>query len=97
MAVALGTHSSPGGTDPVHLAGVCIALVLISISVYLCMRYVTHLERLLGASGLHVAMRLFAFVIFCIGLQLLWRGGSELLAGLAAQCLHPAANGAATM
>jgi multiple antibiotic resistance protein len=40
------------------------------------------LERLLGAVGTQVAMRLFAFIIFCIGVQILWLGLSELIASV---------------
>jgi multiple antibiotic resistance protein len=42
-------------------------------------RFAGYLERLLGTVGTQVAMRLFAFVIFCIGVQILWLGLSELL------------------
>jgi multiple antibiotic resistance protein len=43
------------------------------------MRYAERIERGLGTAGTHVVMRLFAFVIFCIGLQILWLGASELI------------------
>jgi multiple antibiotic resistance protein len=43
------------------------------------MRFAGHIERLLGAVGTRVAMRLFAFVLFCIGLQILWKGLAQLL------------------
>jgi multiple antibiotic resistance protein len=43
------------------------------------MRFAVRIERLLGTIGTRVTMRLFAFVIFCIGVQILWLGLSELL------------------
>jgi len=45
-------------------------------------RFAGAFERLLGTVGTQVAMRLFAFVIFCIGVQLCWLGVSELLASV---------------
>jgi len=82
VAIALGTGSPRQGLQPVHYIGVGIALAFLCISIYLCVRFAGHAERLLGPSGTQVAMRLFAFAIFCIGVQILWLGLSELLDGL---------------
>jgi multiple antibiotic resistance protein len=85
VAIALGTGSPREGPLPVHIAGVAAALVILCVSIYVCVRFAGDLERLLGAIGTQVAMRLFAFVIFCIGVQLFWIGLSELLSSI-----HPA-------
>ncbi len=82
VAIALGTGTPRSGLAPVHLIGVAIALALLSITIYLCVRFAGGIERLLGPSGTRVAMRLFAFAIFCIGMQLLWLGLSDLLNSL---------------
>lgn len=82
VAIALGTGTPRHGLQPVHLAGVSVGLVLLCVSIYACVRFAGHLERLLGTVGTQVAMRLFAFVIFCIGVQILWLGLSELLASV---------------
>ncbi|WP_321795399.1 MarC family protein [Caballeronia sp. J97] len=82
VAIALGTGSPRHGLQPVHLAGVGIGLLILCASIYLCVRFAGHLERLLGAVGTQVAMRLFAFIIFCIGVQILWLGLSELIASI---------------
>jgi len=82
VAIALGTGSPRQGAQPVHLAGVGVGLVLVCASIYLCVRFAGHFERLLGTVGTQVAMRLFAFAIFCIGVQILWLGLSELLASV---------------
>ena len=37
------------------------------------------IERLLGPGGTDIAVRLSAFILFCLGLRILWSGGSELL------------------
>lgn len=82
VAIALGTGSPREGLQPVHFIGVGLALGLLCISIYLCVRFAGHIERLLGPSGTQVAMRLFAFAIFCIGVQIFWLGLSELLNSL---------------
>jgi multiple antibiotic resistance protein len=79
VAIALGTGSPRAGLLPVHMVGVGVALVILCTSIYVCVRFSGHLERLLGTVGTQVAMRLFAFVIFCIGVQILWLGVSELI------------------
>jgi multiple antibiotic resistance protein len=82
VAIALGTGSPREGLRPVHFIGVGLALGLLCISIYLCVRFAGHIGRLLGPSGMQVAMRLFAFAIFCIGMQILWLGLSELINNL---------------
>jgi multiple antibiotic resistance protein len=82
VAIALGTGSPHAGLQPVHLAGVGVALVLLCLSIFFCVRYSGRLEKLLGEVGTQIAMRLFAFVLFCIGVQLLWIGASGLIDSL---------------
>jgi multiple antibiotic resistance protein len=79
VAIALGTQSPCEGLSVAHIAGVATALTILGASIYLCMRFACHIERLLGAVGTRVTMRLFAFVLFCIGLQILWNGAAQLL------------------
>ncbi|WP_114239046.1 MarC family protein [Dyella sp. C9] len=79
VAIALGTSSPEQGPLPVHLAGVGAGLLLLSVCIYLCVRYACRAQRVLGEVGTQVVMRLFAFVIFCIGVQILWAGISGLL------------------
>lgn len=82
VAIALGTGLPRSGLSVGHVAGVVVAMLLIVVSIYVCMRYAGHLERLLGSTGTQVAMRLFAFVIFCIGVQIFWLGLSDLIRSL---------------
>lgn len=82
VAVALGTGAPRAGLQPVHLAGVVVALLLLCGSIYLCVRFAGRAAHLLGKTGTQIAMRLFAFVLFCIGVQLSWLGVSELIGSL---------------
>lgn len=88
VAIALGTGTPRSGLQPVHFVGIGVALVLMCSTIYVCVRFVANVERLLGPAGTRVAMRLFAFAIFCIGVQILWLGLSELLVTLHASLMH---------
>lgn len=65
-----------------HLLGVLVALILLCVSIYVCVRYAGEVKNLLGNVGTEVTLRLFAFIMFCIGVQVFWFGLSELLESL---------------
>lgn len=79
VAIALGTGAPSHGMSVPHLAGVGVALLLLAVSIYLCVRFASRIGQLLGTAGTEVAARLFAFVMLCIGVQILWLGVSGLL------------------
>lgn len=85
VAIALASGFPREGPTPVHAAAVTTALLILGASIYLCVRFAAVVERRLGAVGSQVAMRLFAFILFCIGVQIFWLGLSELLGSLNAR------------
>jgi len=60
------------------LASLC-AIVVMAITIYVCFAYADRVQRLLGPGGTDIAVRLSAFILFCLGVQILWSGSSELL------------------
>ncbi len=54
-----------------------IGIVLIGVTIYLCYRYSDGLERLLGPSGTSILVRLTAFIVVCIGIQIMFNGLDE--------------------
>jgi multiple antibiotic resistance protein len=82
VTIALATGSPKDGPSFVHFLGVAIALTIICVSIYLSTRFAARLQKLLGSIGSEVAMRLFAFILFCIGVQIFWLGLSALLESL---------------
>jgi multiple antibiotic resistance protein len=56
-----------------------LAIEVIAAIIFLCFAYADRIERLLGPGGTDIAVRLSAFILFCLGVQILWSGGSELL------------------
>ena len=45
-------------------------------------RYADRMLRMLGETGTSVLIRLSAFILLCIGVQIFWTGASALLATL---------------
>ena len=78
-SIALGAQIP---TTPVlYLAGAVVAAAgaaLVSLVLYFIFKNsATVLERL-GAIGMLVMMRLMAFILLCIGIQIMWNGWAEL-------------------
>ncbi|HUN26333.1 MAG TPA: MarC family protein [Steroidobacteraceae bacterium] len=61
-----------------HVVGVLVT----AVAVYLCYRYAERILRKLGTTGTNVLIRLSAFILLCIGVQIMWNGLSALLAGI---------------
>lgn len=84
MAVALTINAHETIKNNLQLtlfdeAGAVIGILLVSLTVYVCYRYAATITRRLGTTGTQVIVRLSAFIIFCIGLQICWNGLQNLL------------------
>ena len=86
VAIALGSQRPKGIEDLAHLAllgGAAVAgLVAIAATIYVAYRFADRMVALLGEAGRNVLVRLSAFILLCIGIQILWNGAGSLL-GLA--------------
>jgi multiple antibiotic resistance protein len=83
VAVTLGSQR-PSVFEPMSLlvaasAGI-LGLLAVCATVYLCYRYADRLVQFLGTGGSNVVLRLSAFILICIGIQIAWGGWSELSA-----------------
>ncbi len=83
VAIALGANQAQGvrSTIVVGLAHMA-AVATVALAIYLCYRYADRLLRRLGDTGTAVVTRLSAFILLCIGVQILWNGASALLGRL---------------
>ena len=64
------------------LAGAAIAaMAAIALTIHLSYRFAEPIARLLGKNGVNVLIRLSAFILLCIGFQIIWSGYSSLIAG----------------
>jgi multiple antibiotic resistance protein len=62
-----------------HAVGAGLGLIAIGLSIYIAYRFADPIGRLLGATGLEVLVRLSAFILMCIGIEIIWTGYSALI------------------
>ncbi|MHB1699171.1 MAG: MarC family protein [Acidobacteriaceae bacterium] len=67
-------------------AGLLLAVIVLSILVYFFYAYAPAITRAISPSTAHGILRVVAFILLCIGVQIAWNGLSTLLGTL----LHPA-------
>ena len=82
VAITLGSQRPRGITDLASLAGIgggaIAGLLAVMLTVYLCYRFAERIVSALGENGANVLIRLSAFILVCIGIQILWNGISSL-------------------
>jgi len=66
-----------------HAIGAFAGVVAIALSIYIAYRFAGTLARWLGTTGLEVMVRLSAFILMCIGIQIVWNGYSALTVAVA--------------
>ena len=67
-----------------RILGTTVGILIVAASVYVCYRYADVILRKLGATGTAVLMRLSAFILLCIGVQIMLTGISAFLGPLVA-------------
>jgi Multiple antibiotic transporter len=50
-----------------------------AVTIFICFAFSDRVEKVLGRAGTDVAVRLSAFILFCLGVQIIWTGVSDLL------------------
>ena len=60
--------------------GILIAVVVLSALVYLCYAHAPKITRAISPSTAHGILRVIAFILLCIGVQIAWNGLALLLA-----------------
>jgi multiple antibiotic resistance protein len=82
VAVTLGS-ARPRGADLAYIAllgGAAIAgIAAIAATIYVCYRFAEETVSALGEQGTNVMVRLSAFILMCIGIQIMWSGYSTLV------------------
>jgi len=59
-------------------AGIVLAAALLSLSIYFCYGYAPKLIKAVSPSTVHGILRVIAFILMCIGVQIAWNGLSML-------------------
>ena len=81
------------GANVTHNYGVHIGIILaallamgfVAASIFLCYRFADWLVKVLGETGTTVVIRLAAFLLLCIGVQIVWNGINALLGSVRLQ------------
>jgi len=82
ITVGVSLNDERIATSVAHMAGGALALLAIGLLLYLAFRYAERLLKPLGEAGTVIFLRLSAFILLCLGVQIVWDGLSELLRGL---------------
>ena len=79
-SIALGAHQPGRVLDWVISGTAYVSGALVTaMGVYLTYRYARRLLRFMGEMGTTVVMRLSAFILLCIGFEIMWTGLSALI------------------
>lgn len=84
VMLTLSAHASENNLTGKALAhgGIALAVVVLSASVFFCYGYAPKLIKKISPSVVHGILRVIAFVLMCIGVQIAWNGLSLLWASL---------------
>lgn len=82
VAITLGANQPRGTPLIVTALGHIAAIVVVVIIVFLCYRYAQRILNKLGDVGTAIVTRLTAFILLCIGVQIVWNGVAGLIASL---------------
>jgi multiple antibiotic resistance protein len=83
VAITLGANSTHRyGVHVLIILAAIIAMALIAASIFICYAFAGRLVKVLGDTGVTVTIRLSAFLLVCIGVQIMWNGVSTLLSSI---------------
>lgn len=85
VILTLGAHASRNGTLDNLLAhlGILIAIIVSSITVFLSYTYAPKIATKIAPQTVQGVLRIIAFVLLCIGVQIAWKGLEALVRGIA--------------
>ena len=80
VAITIGSQRPRVGLTHLALIGGAagVGLIAISATIYVCYRFAEETIRVLGEQGTNVLIRLSAFILLCIGIEIIWSGYSAL-------------------
>jgi multiple antibiotic resistance protein len=87
VMLTLATRGQGSGLalNLIRHSGVVIAVLLLSLLVYICYANAPRLTRAVPPATAHGILRVVSFILMCIGVQIAWNGISALLLSV----LHP--------
>ncbi len=84
VAISLGANRPRGfhASSVEFFVETLAAVVLLAVLIYLFYRHSARLAGWIGVTGTTIVVRLSAFLLLCIGVQVMWNGLAELLSTL---------------
>jgi multiple antibiotic resistance protein len=84
VMLTLSVHAAQPSVTHTVLAhiGLFSAAVVLSASIYFCYAYAPRITRAIRPSTAHGILRVIAFILLCIGVQIAWNGLDSLLVPL---------------
>jgi len=82
VALTLGVNEAPQRSTVVRLIAAIVGPALVALTIYLCYRFAERVGKMLGATAMNVIVRLTAFILLCIGVQIVWGGIRALLGSI---------------
>jgi len=84
VTISLGLSNASHDREDamIFLFAALLAIAVMAVTIFLAFAYADRLQRLLGPGGTDIAVRLSAFILFCLGVQIIWSGASDLLASV---------------
>ena len=81
VMLTLSVHATQRSLSETVLAhvGLFIAAIVLSGSIYICYAYAPKIASSISPSTAHGILRVVAFILFCIGVQIAWNGVSDLM------------------
>ena len=80
VAITIGANQSHGvRTLIVDSLAHATGAFLVALTIFITLRYADRILRRLGPTGTAVLLRLSAFILLCIGVQIIWNGATALL------------------
>ena len=80
LTLSAQTPQRPISENLIAHAGLLLAILLLCIAVYFSYAYAPRLAQRISPSTAHGILRVIAFILLCIGVQIAWNGLSALLA-----------------
>ncbi len=82
ITVGVALHDQKLTLSLARMGGGVLALLVIAGVLFLALRYAQKLLKPLGDAGTVIFLRLSAFILLCLGVQIIWDGARELLLSL---------------
>lgn len=88
ITVGVSLHATELMVSLARMGGALLGLAIIGVLLYLAFRYGEHFLRLIGEAGTAVFLRLTAFILLCLGVQIVWDGVRELVLEMQSVSTH---------